>query len=373
LPAFGNGYVLASVLAASTNGFTLSPSTASLGLGVSTTSSLVKLDMQVAISVPSVPLQGLRSSVINAYTGSSVMTYGINSSTTNSGSTGTNYGIYSYAYSNNSSSTVSTYGLYSNASKSGTSGTVYGVYSSVTGGERRYAGYFTGGDVSANNGNLFVTNGKLGVGTANPLANFHNNSGANNSYAAILATSAEDNKLVVSSFTTQPVNGKVFSIMHEFGNSQATDYRDNGFINFYRGGSYGGGFLTFGSSGQERMRIASNGNVGIGTANPQYMLDVNGIIRAREVLVNLNDGADFVFEDDYELMNLTELGEFVKTNRHLPEIPSAQEMTNGATNMGELQVKLLQKIEELTLYTIQQNEKIIELENKINNLNNGGK
>ena len=74
--------------------------------------------------------------------------------------------------------------------------------------------------------------GNVGIGTNNPLAKLHINSGANNPYAAILATSAEGNNLVVSSHNTQPVNVKVFSITHEYSNSN----RNNGSINFYRGG-----------------------------------------------------------------------------------------------------------------------------------------
>ncbi|MDO9154867.1 MAG: hypothetical protein Q7U47_14365 [Paludibacter sp.] len=100
------------------------------------------------------------------------------------------------------------------------------------------------------------------------------------------------------------------------------------------------------------------GNVGIGTINPYYKLDVQGVMRAHEVRVNLNSGADFVFENDYELMPLSELLKFISKNKHLPEIPSAKEMTEGYTDLGVLQIKLLQKIEELTLYVIELNREI---------------
>jgi hypothetical protein len=110
--------------------------------------------------------------------------------------------------------------------------------------------------------------------------------------------------------------------------------------------------------------------VGIGTDDPYYKLDVNGTIRAKEVKVNLNSGADFVFEPGYQLKPLDEVHSFIKENKHLPEIPTAAEMTNGDTNLGELQVKLLQKIEELTLYTIQQQEMIEKLSAKVEKLEN---
>jgi hypothetical protein len=107
---------------------------------------------------------------------------------------------------------------------------------------------------------------------------------------------------------------------------------------------------------------ADGGNIGVGTENPSFKLDVNGTIHAKEVKVDLNFPADYVFKSDYKLMPLTEVEQFVKTNRHLPEIPSATEIKENGLNMGEMQNKLLQKIEELTLYTIEQNKKIIELE-----------
>jgi hypothetical protein len=106
------------------------------------------------------------------------------------------------------------------------------------------------------------------------------------------------------------------------------------------------------------------GNVLIGKSsqtNNSYKLDVNGTIRASEIKVNL-DGADFVFEGGYRLMPLNELERFVKEQKHLPEIAPAKEMREKGTDLGNLNSKLLQKIEELTLYIIEQDKKIIELE-----------
>lgn len=104
--------------------------------------------------------------------------------------------------------------------------------------------------------------------------------------------------------------------------------------------------------------------VGIGTSNPRYKLDVNGGIRAQEVVVETN-GADFVFADDYQLRPLSEVEAFITENKHLPEIQSAQEMQENGVSVSELQTKLLQKIEELTLYLIQQEETIQELRQEV--------
>lgn len=105
------------------------------------------------------------------------------------------------------------------------------------------------------------------------------------------------------------------------------------------------------------IKALANGNVGIGTPNPQDKLTVAGNIGAREIKVSTNAGADFVFEPTYKLTDLTELEKFVKTNKHLPEIPTAKQMVENGVNLGELNIKLLQKVEELTLYLIEKDKK----------------
>lgn len=100
------------------------------------------------------------------------------------------------------------------------------------------------------------------------------------------------------------------------------------------------------------------GNVGIGTSNPQSKLAVNGTITAKEVVVTLTGWADHVFNDDYKLMSLNELEKSIRTDRHLPGIPSADEVKKNGVSIGGRQAKLLQKVEELTLHVIEQNKKL---------------
>ncbi|MDR2037506.1 MAG: hypothetical protein LBQ60_06245 [Bacteroidales bacterium] len=104
----------------------------------------------------------------------------------------------------------------------------------------------------------------------------------------------------------------------------------------------------------DRMTIKTNGNVGIGTVNPAAKLTVAGDILAREIVVEANAGADFVFEENYRLKPLKEVEQFIAENKHLPDIAPADTMIQNGVNMGEFQIQLLQKIEELTLYVIKQ-------------------
>jgi hypothetical protein len=109
-----------------------------------------------------------------------------------------------------------------------------------------------------------------------------------------------------------------------------------------------------------KFAISDNGNVLIGRTsqtNGAYLLDVNGKARANEIVVNTT-GADFVFEPDYKLIDLSELEKFVKTNKHLPEIPTAKEMVENGVSLGELNIKLLQKVEELTLHLIDKDKQL---------------
>ena len=124
--------------------------------------------------------------------------------------------------------------------------------------------------------------------------------------------------------------------------------------------------LTLNTNGINRVTILKhNGNMGVGVSNPQYRLDVAGTIRAQEILVNNVSGADFVFEEGYYLRPLNDVKMFIKKNKHLPEIQPAKDMQENGVNMNELQIKLLQKIEELTLYLIQQDQIIQELRKEV--------
>lgn len=116
------------------------------------------------------------------------------------------------------------------------------------------------------------------------------------------------------------------------------------------------------SNGLSRIMIAaSNGNVGIGTDNPTYKLSVVGNIRSYEVVVE-NNWADYVFDENYQIPSLTEVEKFIKQNKHLPNIPSAKEIKENGLQLGDTQKRMMEKIEELTLYMIEANKRIEALE-----------
>ena len=97
------------------------------------------------------------------------------------------------------------------------------------------------------------------------------------------------------------------------------------------------------------------GNVGIGTANPQAKLDVNGDIKVKDWTLSV---PDYVFEQDYDLRNLDQLRSYIDRHKHLPDVPSAQAIQKEGVNLAEFSMALLKKIEELSLYVLQQHEMI---------------
>ncbi|MDX2188019.1 MAG: hypothetical protein SFV32_13880 [Opitutaceae bacterium] len=114
----------------------------------------------------------------------------------------------------------------------------------------------------------------------------------------------------------------------------------------------GGGAAT--ATPTERLRITSSGNIGIGTAVPTEKLSVKGKIRAQEVIVETTGWADYVLSRDYQLTPLSEVEAHIDANGTLPGIPSAKQVDEEGVSVGEMQAKLLAKVEELTLHLIAQ-------------------
>lgn len=97
----------------------------------------------------------------------------------------------------------------------------------------------------------------------------------------------------------------------------------------------------------------------------QFKVDNSGFLVCRDITVTLNSIPDYVFEPNYKLLTIKEVEDYITINKHLPNIPSATEMVENNTTLGEVNMKLLEKIEELTLYIIEQEKRITQLENQI--------
>ncbi|MBS7256724.1 hypothetical protein [Flavobacterium branchiicola] len=162
-------------------------------------------------------------------------------------------------------------------------------------------------------------------------------------FAGWTKSTGENMKSVNYEINGQPVNTDILSNIQDFAPNMDETHQVNNFL------------------------VLAN-NVGIGTTNPTSKLTVAGNIASREVKVSVDAGADFVFDKDYNLPSLESVDKFVKENKHLPEIASAEEMKKEGINLSEMNIKLLQKIEEMTLYMIEQNQKIKNLEKKVETL-----
>ncbi|URM35523.1 hypothetical protein [Flavobacterium anhuiense] len=119
-----------------------------------------------------------------------------------------------------------------------------------------------------------------------------------------------------------------------------------------------------------RFTIMDNGNVGIGQTNPNNKLDVNGTIHSKEVKVDMTGWSDFVFKKEYNLPTIEEVEKHILEKGHLKNIPNEEEVLKNGINLGEMNAKLLQKIEEMTLYMIDQNKRMNKLEKENLNLKN---
>jgi len=195
-------------------------------------------------------------------------------------------------------------------------------------------------------GGLRVTGGNVGIGTSSPSHR--------------LDVVGNANQLGVISSST--------------GGEASTVYDPNGSINAWQVGvnSATPGFFVFENGPNAyRLVIKQGGNVLIGQISQagNYRLDVKGGIRADSVVVNTN-GADFVFDENYQKISLDSLGEYIMEHKHLPDIAPADSMMKDGVSVGAMQMKLLQKVEELTLYVIEQNKRIEKLEKENEELRN---
>ncbi|MEM8848140.1 MAG: hypothetical protein AAFY00_03855 [Bacteroidota bacterium] len=202
------------------------------------------------------------------------------------------------------------------------------------------------------NGNSFLNGGNVGIGTSSPsqkLEIFNPN---------LFNTNMEAQSQDHISFTSNTAGlGNFFGgLTWRVGSrrraaiSAVQEHTDSDHV--------GLAFFTRGTDGPgpmyESVRITRNGSMGIGTTIPDAKLTVKGNIHAEEVKVDLSvPGPDYVFKEDYDLKSLEEVQNYIRENGHLPNIPSAKDMEENGIQLGEMNMKLLEKIEELTLYILE--------------------
>ncbi|TXJ23467.1 MAG: hypothetical protein E6Q24_18090 [Chitinophagaceae bacterium] len=202
-----------------------------------------------------------------------------------------------------------------------------------------YGGYFSWAVNSANGEvelmRMNADNGNLGIGSINPQ-------------------------------TKLDVRGGYISTRNNENAAAAFMEAQNGTCFF---GSLGQSMISIGNASNWNMlNVLNNGNVGIGTTDPKYKLAVYGTIGSTKIKVTQDNWPDYVFESGYRMPALVEVEKFIKANKHLPGIPSAAEVQSEGLDIGETQAGLLKKIEELTLYAIEQDKQITNQKKEVESL-----
>jgi hypothetical protein len=226
--------------------------------------------------------------------------------------------------------------------------------------------------------NIYYVGGKVGIGTSTPQNTLHVVGQVQGDITNDVAFSSKSNLGVViqqgniggdfvSSYNYLSIfahnmqfNGTNWIRRNQYGTAWATAMNYFYYDVLYAP-SNGGGPANSVVTPTTYMRIASNGNVGIGTTNTNdvnYKLFVETGIRTRKVTVDQTTWPDYVFKPNYVLLPLSSVANYIRDNGHLPDMPSADSVAKNGIDLGSGQAALLKKIEELTLYTIQQQEQI---------------
>ncbi|MFV8351754.1 hypothetical protein [Flavobacterium sp. XS2P14] len=224
------------------------------------------------------------------------------------------------------------------------------------------------------NANSYIVNGNVGIGTSTPSSKLDVRGVISTPEIAFRNADGGDDS---DPYRLRKVQGSSNNNWLEL---QLNDDSNESF-RIYGNSCQGFGCREYSSnlyhSFDAQGNVYHSGNVGIGTAAPDEKLTVKGKIHAQEVRVDLQGACapDYVFQkyytgksdlkSDYTMPTLAEIESFTKKNHHLPNVPSAQEAQQNGVSLGQMSNVLLQKVEELTLYAIEQNKVIEELKAQV--------
>jgi len=197
--------------------------------------------------------------------------------------------------------------------------------------------------------------GRVAIGTASPVSLLSNTTASvgGNSNDGFVWKSVENNW--TATIYGAPASGAGYGLRLHTNGATANDVPLNV--------SSGAG------SGTSKLFVRGDGYVGIGTAQPDQKLTVNGTVHATSVKVESTVPApDYVFENSYALPTLDEVKSYIDENKHLPEVPSAKEMEAKGIDVGEMNMLLLKKVEELTLYLIELKQENKAMKSEIDDL-----
>ncbi|MCZ8354642.1 MAG: hypothetical protein O9340_07900 [Cyclobacteriaceae bacterium] len=208
----------------------------------------------------------------------------------------------------------------------------------------------------------FANNGRIGIGTTSPQETLHINGAIRGNVNGALRISSGFGTLDIGA--TNSTTAHISTDRTNFYFNKKL-FVDEGIISSFDES------LTLQAAGTSGILIEQgSGNVAIGTNDPKgYKLAVAGKLVAEEVNVKLRGNwPDYVFDSKYQLPTLPELENYLFKNKHLPNVPSAQDVSDKGIELGEMNKILLQKIEELTLYVIELDKRNTELKREIDSI-----
>jgi hypothetical protein len=335
-----------------------------------------------------------RNGVLSGKINSSVnlTTFGVNSGSANTTGLGNTFLGSQSGYSNTTSSYNSFVGYGAGSLNTGALNTFIGALSgnlNTAGGSNTFIGYYAGGANTTGNSNNFLGQQAGFSNTTGGYNNFighiagaGNTIGVNNNFLGFNAgasNTAGNNNMAIGGSTLADATTATASNNTAIGSNTGRGIITGGNNTIVGANVIGlpaalsNNIILADGQGNRRINVNELGNVGIGvsTVPNNYKLAVAGAIIATKVTVKLQaNWPDYVFNKNYELPSLQSVESFIKTNNHLPGVPSADKVKKEGIDLGDNQTILLKKVEELTLYIIDQDKKIVKLQAEKDELKN---